>query len=103
MLKRTKQISLRLTEKELEYINKNAKRCGLAREKYIRTVALGVVPKEQPNKDFYDIIYQLKMIGLNIRQIAIKAQTLNFIDSLEYCRNYEKLQEIVGVIIKALY
>lgn len=100
---RKNQILFRVTDKELEQININVKKCGLSREAYLRKVSLGITPKELPSMDFLNIIYQLRMIGNNIHQIAVKANTLNFIDAPLYRKNYEELQEVIGSIIGAIY
>lgn len=100
---RKNQILFRVTDKELEQININVKKCGLSREAYLRKVSLGITPKELPSMDFLNIIYQLRMIGNNIHQIAVKANTLNFIDAPLYRKNYEELQEVIGSIMGAIY
>lgn len=100
---RKNQILFRVTDKELERININVKKCGLSREAYLRKISLGITPKELPSMDFLNIIYQLRMIGNNIHQIAVKANTLNFIDAPLYRKNYEELQEVIGSIIGAIY
>lgn len=100
---RKNQILFRVTDKELEQININVKKCGLSREAYLRKVSLGITPKELPTMDFLNIIYQLRMIGNNIHQIAVKANTLNFIDAPLYRKNYEELQEVIGSIMGAIY
>lgn len=100
---RKNQILFRVTDQELEQININVKKCGLSREAYLRKVSLGITPKELPTMDFLNIIYQLRMIGNNIHQIAVKANTLNFIDAPLYRKNYEELQEVIGSIMGAIY
>lgn len=100
---RKNQILFRVTDQELEQININVKKCGLSREAYLRKVSLGITPKELPSMDFLNIIYQLRMIGNNIHQIAVKANTLNFIDAPLYRKNYEELQEAIGSIMGAIY
>lgn len=100
---RKNQILFRVTDQELEQININVKKCGLSREAYLRKVSLGITPKELPSMDFLNIIYQLRMIGNNIHQIAVKANTLNFIDAPLYRKNYEELQEVIGSIMGAIY
>lgn len=100
---RKNQILFRVTDKEFEQININVKKCGLSREAYLRKVSLGITPKELPTMDFLNIIYQLRMIGNNIHQIAVKANTLNFIDAPLYRKNYEELQEVIGSIMGAIY
>lgn len=100
---RKNQILFRVTDQELEQININVKKCGLSREAYLRKVSLDITPKELPSMDFLNIIYQLRMIGNNIHQIAVKANTLNFIDAPLYRKNYEELQEVIGSIMGAIY
>lgn len=100
---RKNQILFRVTDKELEQINLNVKKCGLSREAYLRKVSLGITPKQLPSMDFLNIIYQLRMIGNNIHQIAVKANTLNFVDAPLYRKNYEELQEVIGDIMGAIY
>lgn len=100
---RKNQILFRVTDQELEQININVKKCGLSREAYLRKISLGITPKELPSMDFLNIIYQLRMIGNNIHQIAVKANTLNFIDAPLYRKNYEELQEVIGSIMGAIY
>lgn len=103
MKTRCKQIPFRVTEKELEIINSKAKKCGLSREAYLRKTALEAQVKELPDISHLDVVFQLKMIGNNIRQIAIKANTLGFVDKPLYYKNYEELQAVIGKIMEALY
>ena len=103
MRKRCNQIPLRVDNKELQIINQKAALCGLTREEYLRRTAVGTVPKELPKADFTEILYQLRMIGNNIHQITVKANTLHFIDTPMYRKNYEHLQSVIGAIMEVIY
>lgn len=103
MNERKNQVLFRVTDEELKQINCYVKKCGLSREAYLRMVSLGIKPKELPSMDFLNLIYQLRMIGNNIHQIAVKANTLNFVDAPLYRKNYEELQEVIGKIMGAIY
>lgn len=102
MRKRNNRIVFYLTDKELKIFQNKIKKTGLSREAYIRKVIQNIIPKELPNADFNSVLYQLRMIGNNIHQIAIKANTLQFIDAPEYRKNYEHLQVVIGEIMEAI-
>ncbi len=103
MTTRKNRIQFRLTDKELEKLNRNVKKCGMSREAYLRKVISGVTPKELPTIDYISIVYELSKIGTNIHQIAIKAHKFNFIDAPLYEETYEQLQDTLGKIMSALY
>ena len=47
----------------------------------IRILLHGYEPKEKPDTRFYEAMRQLSAIGNNINQLAVKANTLGFIDT----------------------
>lgn len=84
MKKRTKEIKIRLTEKELENLDKRAEESGYAREHYIRTVLDGRIPRPMPPIDYHAMMRELHAIGNNLNQIAQKAHVLNVVDAVRY-------------------
>ena len=64
-MKRNKEIKIRFTNDELSLLNSYVSKAGYtSREKYIRTVLLENVPKEQP------IIDEFNSIGNNLNQLV---------------------------------
>lgn len=102
MRSRKNQILFYLNDNELELFKKKIAKTGLSREAYIRKIIRDITPKELPNADFNAVLYQLRMIGNNIHQIAVKANTLQFIDAPEYRKNYEYLQKVIGEIMEVV-
>ena len=102
MRSRKNQILFYLNDDELACFKKKIEKTGLSREAYIRKIIRNITPKEMPDADFHSILYQLRMIGNNIHQIAIKANTLQLIDVPEYRKNYEHLQAVIGEIMEAI-
>ena len=47
----------------------------------IRILLHGYEPKEKPDARFYEAMRQLSAIGNNINQLAVKANTLGFIEA----------------------
>lgn len=103
MRKRNNRIVFYLDDNELKQLTSNVYKTGLTTGAYLRKAVFGITPKELPSMDLLNLIYQLRMIGNNIHQIAVKANTLNFVDAPLYRKNYEELQEVIGKIMGAIY
>ena len=91
MLKRNIKVMFRVNEEEFEQLQNRAKRCGYARERYIRTVLSGHVPKESPPLEFWKMINELNAIGNSLNQIAARANSTGFFLAEEYKENTERL------------
>ena len=100
--KRNNKIVFYLDDKELDKLTRNILKTGLSREAYIRMVIFGTVPKERPSADFFEVLRQLRMIGNNIQQVAIKANTLNLIDAPMYRQNFSEIQNMVGNLLSVM-
>lgn len=73
-MKRTKEIKIRFSDDELVSLNSYVSKAGYtSREKYIRTVLLKNVPKEQPNLDYQKLIKEFNSIGNNLNQLVKSA------------------------------
>lgn len=83
-----------LNEKEQKTLKQNAKRAGLNESAYIRNLIMGYKPKEQPTKNMYEIIRQLRIVGVNLNQIARKANALDLIDAPFYKKVYTKWNKL---------
>ena len=74
MRNRNNRIVFYLTDNELLSLQNKIAKTGLSREAYIRKIIRDITPKELPNADFNSVLYQLRMIGNNIHQIAMAIQ-----------------------------
>ena len=69
-MKRDKEIKIRFTNEELSSLNRYVSKAGYtSREKYIRTVLLESVPREQPSIDYQKLINEFNSIGINLNQL----------------------------------
>ncbi|MBP9989551.1 MAG: plasmid mobilization relaxosome protein MobC [Ruminococcus sp.] len=103
MRNRNNRIVFCMNDDELNKLNRKIEKSGLTRTAFLRKMCAGIEVKEQPSADFFDILYQLRMIGNNIHQVAIKANTLGLIDAPLYRKNYEMLQAVIGRIMEVIY
>ena len=70
-----------LSPQDARELKRKAKLCGITETAVIRILLHGYEPKEKPDARFYEAMRQLSAIGNNINQLAVKANTLGFIDA----------------------
>lgn len=70
----------RLSYEENELLKCKAEQCGLTDAAFIRMAIHSLVPKQKPDKEFYDVLRQLSSISNNLNQLTAKANSLGFID-----------------------
>lgn len=92
VMKRTKEIKIRFTNDELSSLNAYVSKAGYtSREKYMRTVLLDKVPREQPNIDYQKLINEFNSIGNNLNQLVrlayyqplVEQETLSLLSQLK--------------------
>lgn len=96
MARRTIKIDLRLNEKEAAFLNASVEKSGLSRESYLRSLIKNKPIIERPPVEYFEVLRNLRQINVNLNQIALKANTLGFIDSPEYWRSVDMLQQAIG-------
>lgn len=99
MMKRTKEIKVRLSDEELKKLNQAVLESGLSREEYVRSLLKKIVPSNKPNVDFIETIKQLRMIGNNLNQIVVIAYKTKSIDTVRYKHEMLLLQNEIKHIL----
>ena len=102
MLNRNIKITFRLNRTENDRFKKQIKKSGLSQEAYIRHIINGLVPTDVPPPDYYNMMRELHSIGVNLNQIAQKANVLNVIDVKRYDENTRELKRAVVEITNAV-
>ena len=102
MNNRNYEIKVRLTQAEMVHLTRQVSASGLSRETYLRRLISGVVPREAPPPDFFDMVRELHYIGNNLNQIAMKAHALNVIDAKHYDDSVLLFEEAVQKILSAV-
>ena len=98
--KRDKTLTIRLTESEKALIEKKAKRANMNFTEYI--IAVSNRSKINVAEDAKPLLVELKRIGNNINQIAMKinsgaVSSYNFTEVINMQRKiYEQMMELVG-------
>lgn len=90
MRKRNIQKIVRFSRDEAQDLQKKAKKACLSEAGLIRLLLRGYEPREQPDERFYDVMRELSSIGNNINQLAVKANTLGFVDAPQLKKEAER-------------
>ena len=63
-------IKIRLNDDELSLLNDRVIKSGYSRERYIRSLISGIVPKEKPPLEYHKLINEFNHIGVNLNQLV---------------------------------
>lgn len=85
-----------LSPQDARELKRKAKLCGITETAVIRILLHGYEPKEKPDARFYEAMRQLSAIGNNINQLAVKANTLGFIDTADAESGSPALAQVSG-------
>ncbi len=102
MRKRDNKIQFWLNLREVDLLDRKAKRCGLSRAALLRHLVTGFQPRELPPPDYFAMMRELHGIGRSLNQIAQKAHTLNVIDIQRYNEEVHKLETAILMITDAV-
>lgn len=102
MRKRNIRIQVRLNDIEYAKLLDDTEKGNENISDYIRKLILNVAIKEKPDHDFLKILNELSKIGVNINQIAHKANESGDIDKVRYEENANTLFNMVREL-KAKY
>lgn len=90
MRKRNIQKIVRFSRDEAQDLQKKAKKACLSEAGLIRLLLRGYEPREKPDERFYDVMRELSSIGNDINQLAVKANTLGFVDAPQLKKEAER-------------
>lgn len=101
MKKRTHSMCLRLTESEMQRLTDKAKKAGMSREQFCRSILDGAEVRELPNIEYRQFIRELRRIGANIDQILRIAYTKAPLQVPDLKKALSSLVELEGRISEA--
>ena len=100
---RENSLHIRLSDQELALLKRKSQKAGINPQAYIIALIKGNNIKEQPSVEWQELLKALRQINNNMNQIAVKANSNGFIDTVEYWKNVKQIQEITGRIMEAIY
>ncbi|RNC62906.1 MAG: hypothetical protein AWM53_01832 [Candidatus Dichloromethanomonas elyunquensis] len=95
MRRRNIRVQVWLNQEEKEKLQASAKKSGLSGETYLRTLINGFLPKELPPADYHALMRELRAIGNNLNQIAVKGNATGHIDRSIFQDEANRLRKAV--------
>ena len=95
MLKHNRKVTFRLNEGEWRQLKGHVQKAGLSQEAYLRLLISGQRPKELPPIEYHALLRQLYSIGVNMNQIAARANRTGFFLAEEYNENANALRNAI--------
>ena len=96
MRKRVVKFQTWLSREEKDILRKKACLVGMSESSLIRCWIKDIHPKEKPPPEFYDLINELRRIGINLNQIAHVANMIGKIDVYRYEDNIKELKKLLN-------
>ena len=93
---RNKEIKIRLTEKELQRLDKHVAMTTFSREGYIRTLLSGYEPQTKPSPEFFAMTRELWDIAYSLRDLFYTAQLTAPAIARPLYDNTKRLSKIAG-------
>ena len=98
--KRKHLVKFFLNDEEYEKLCKDAATCNKDLSKYLRLVIQWIAPIEPPSVEVKEFTRELRRLGVSMNQIAAKANSLGYVDELEYRRCADEVMKLCGEIQK---
>ena len=84
MRERNLEFHIRLNDIEYDKLEEMSLKSNMTKSEVIRKLILEKEIKEKPGLEFYEVMKELSKIGVNLNQIAYKANKNNVIDKKYY-------------------
>lgn len=95
-MRRERSLPVRLSDEEWGTLSQRANACGMPPSTYMRTAALGSIPRSRPRAVEREAVYHLGRIGNNLNQLARAANTSGELVSEERLR--DALHEVLEAV-----
>ena len=94
---------VRLTQDEMNHLTRQVNQTNLSREDFVRSLISKAEIRSRVPMDLVSVLKNLQQINNNMNQIAMKANSLNFVDTAAYWENIESLEEVKGKLLEVMY
>ena len=102
MRKRTHLIKVYLNDEEAKEFEEWVAATNLSKSAYLRKLILRFRPIAAPPIEYSEVLEELRKLGVNMNQLAVKANSLGFIDEPEYRKNAKAVWSLCADMAKRL-
>ena len=96
--KRTHLVKVYLNDAEYEKLCRDAEMFKRDKSKYLRLLIEWVAPVAPPSVEVKEFTRELRRLGVSMNQIAARANSLGFVDDLEYRHYADEVMKVLGAI-----
>jgi len=96
-------IHIRVTEQEYNRLNSFSKQCGIPMSAYIRNILNGLVPKEQPPAEYFEMIRELFTTASNLNRLIGSFKELYDINPTRFFEDYKLFSETLDKIQETVH
>ena len=96
--KRNHLVKVYLSDDEYEKLCQDAAMFKRDKSKYIRLLIEWIEPVAPPSVEVKEFTRELRRLGVSMNQIAARANSLGFVDDLEYRRYANEVMKVLGAI-----
>lgn len=93
---------MRLSNEDFDTLSNQAKQCGISKTQVMYSAWEGLIIKEAPPIDYYEIIIQLRRIGSNINQLLKLANAKGIIISGDLRKALEENRKLEKALWRAV-
>lgn len=101
---RNNHIQFWLSDFEARDFNRRVKRSGLSREAYLRQIIRGLVPTEAPPTDYFQMMGELRRIGVNLNQLSARANAAGIVDATQLrsvlAQTEDAIKDVTAAVIE---
>ena len=96
--KRTHLVKVYLNDAEYEKLCKDSAAFGRDKSKYLRLLIDWIEPVAPPSVEVKEFTRELRRLGVNMNQIAARANSYGYVDEFEYKKNADEVMKVLGAI-----
>ena len=96
--KRTHLVKVYLNDAEYEKLCRDAEMFKRDKSKYLRLLIDWIEPVAPPSVEVKEFTRELRRLGVNMNQIAARANSYGYVDEFEYKKNADEVMKVLGAI-----
>ena len=100
-MKKDCRFQVRLTQKELNMLNRKARTARTTTSAFVRSAISGTEVYEAPTVDVMLLLRELRRVGYNVNQILRRANSSGIVDMPRFRKDMEEVRRAAEAITKA--
>lgn len=100
-MKKDCRFQVRLTQKELNMLNRKARTARTTTSAFVRSAISGTEVYEAPTVDVMLLLRELRRVGYNVNQILSRANSSGIVDMPRFRKDMEEVRRAAEAITKA--